>query len=234
MELPFRPAKGGRLFHDIIDQIQDAIFTARLVPGQKLPSERKLQKIFRVSRPTIREAVRVVEARGLIHTQLGKNGGIIVNSNANNFLFDNFYLLIRSHLFSINDLAEFREKIEGDVVQSAAKKFNDPDLHQLKKILEDVKKYAAGKGKSIKQFIEADTTFHLKLCSIAGNPLYDQLLNAIYRSKNYYKRFYILKNEVIEENIQDLTDIFFAFSNGRSTDAKRLSKQHIRKFNLNY
>ncbi|MCP4551847.1 MAG: FadR family transcriptional regulator, partial [Bacteroidetes bacterium] len=145
MDVPFKPAKGIKLFQDIVEQIQDAIFTNRLIAGQKLPSERKLEKMFQASRPTIREAIRVIEDRGLIHTRIGKKGGIIVNSKTNNLLFDNFYLLIRSQNFSINDLAEFREKIEGEVVQTAAEKFNDLDIHQLKKVLEDVKKYSSRK-----------------------------------------------------------------------------------------
>ncbi|MCP4550795.1 MAG: FCD domain-containing protein, partial [Bacteroidetes bacterium] len=87
---------------------------------------------------------------------------------------------------SINDLAEFREKIEGEVVQTAAEKFNDLDIHQLKKVLEDVKKYSSRKSQSIKKFIESDTKFHLRLCMIAGNPIYNQILNAIYKSNGYY------------------------------------------------
>ncbi len=234
MDMPFKPAKAGKLFQDIIEQIQDAIFTKKLIAGQKLPSERKLEKMFQASRPTIREAIRVIEDRGLIHIELGKKGGIIVNSKTNSILFNNFFLLIRSQNFSINDLAEFREKIEGEVVQTAAQKFSDLDIYQLKKILENVKKYSSRKSQSITKFIEADTKFHLKLCMIADNPIYDQLLNAIYKSNEYYKRFFILKSDVMEENLQDLIDIFFAFSNRQSQIAKKLSENHIRKFNLNY
>ncbi len=64
MDLPFRPATGVRVYQDIVEQIQDAIFSGQLKVGQKLPSERELQKILQASRPTVREAIRVIEDRG--------------------------------------------------------------------------------------------------------------------------------------------------------------------------
>ncbi len=234
MNLPFRPAKRVRVFQDIAEQIQDAIFSGQFVVGQKLPSERDLQKILKASRPAVREALRVIENRGLIQIKLGRDGGIFVKSNKIDTLSDSFDILIRSQNFSLDHLAEFREQLEGEIVQIAVNKSNDSDINQLEKLIAEAKECSSRTKKSIQKFIEADTRFHLKLSMIAGNPLYIYMLNAIYNMNSYFERFFKVKNSIIDENLQDLTDIMDAVTDRQPGKAKIISINHIRKFNLNY
>ncbi len=71
----FQKAKQNRIFQDVVDQIQEAILQGRLKAGNKLPSERELQEIFQTSRGTLREALRVLEQKGLITIKTGVSGG---------------------------------------------------------------------------------------------------------------------------------------------------------------
>ncbi len=230
----FKPVKQVKIFQTIVEQIQDAIFSSHLKPGEKLPSERQLQTIFKAGRPAVREALRVIENRGFITINLGKQGGAVVTSKKVNPLINQFELLTRSQQFSLNHIAEFREQLEGEIAQIAVDKSSDKDLHHLNDTIEKAKAYSTHKKNSIKKFIEMDTKFHLRISLITGNKLYTHMLSAMYSLNSYYKRFYKPNTDIMDENLEDLTQIFAAFSNRESAKAKTLSQRHIRKFNTNY
>ena len=76
----FKVAKSTKVFQNVVDQIQEAILDGRLKIGQSLPSERELKEMFGISRGTLREALRVLEQKGLIEIRLGVGGGSIVTA----------------------------------------------------------------------------------------------------------------------------------------------------------
>lgn len=71
----FTAAQRVRSFEDIIAQVRDAVAEGRLRPGERLPSERALAESFGVSRATLREALRSLEALGVVEIRLGATGG---------------------------------------------------------------------------------------------------------------------------------------------------------------
>ena len=62
----FRVARQNRIFRDVVEQIQEAIIQGRLKVGDRLPAERELKEMLQTSRGTLREALRVLEQKGLI------------------------------------------------------------------------------------------------------------------------------------------------------------------------
>jgi DNA-binding FadR family transcriptional regulator len=69
-----------RSFEDVVEQIRASILTGTLPIGERLPSERELAEMFGVSRPTLREALRALEAVGLLDIRLGSQGGAFAGS----------------------------------------------------------------------------------------------------------------------------------------------------------
>ena len=65
----------SRSFDDVLEQLREAILSGRIRPGDRLPGERQLCESFGVGRPTLREALRSLEATGLIEVRPGKGGG---------------------------------------------------------------------------------------------------------------------------------------------------------------
>ncbi|MBW1690803.1 MAG: FadR family transcriptional regulator [Deltaproteobacteria bacterium] len=57
---PFTPLKKKRLYEEVAEQIKQPIFTGQLEPGDRLPSERDLCKLFKVGRPTVSESLRTL------------------------------------------------------------------------------------------------------------------------------------------------------------------------------
>jgi DNA-binding FadR family transcriptional regulator len=71
----FVKARRVRSFDDVVDQVRAAIFDGSILAGERLPSERELAEQFGVSRATLREALRALEAVGLIEIRVGAHGG---------------------------------------------------------------------------------------------------------------------------------------------------------------
>ena len=71
----FQAAKQTKVFQNVVTQIEEAILDGRLKTGDTLPSERQLKELFSISRGTLREALRVLEQKGLIEIKPGVGGG---------------------------------------------------------------------------------------------------------------------------------------------------------------
>lgn len=74
----FTPVAAGRISAEIVEQIKGAILAGDIPPGDRLPAERELAEQFGVSRVTVRDALRILEASGLIEIRVGARGGAIV------------------------------------------------------------------------------------------------------------------------------------------------------------
>src|SRR5690242_3941549 len=74
----FKQVKQNKAYQDVVVQIQEAIIAGSIKPGSQLPAERELKEQFGISRGTLREALRVLEQKGLIEIRTGVAGGSIV------------------------------------------------------------------------------------------------------------------------------------------------------------
>src|SRR5688572_15508990 len=84
----FQPVPQRRAFEEIFFQIENAILEGRLGVGDRLPPERELAEIFQVSRPSVREALRVLETLGVLSSRrgTGADSGSIVSAGGDNGL----------------------------------------------------------------------------------------------------------------------------------------------------
>ena len=228
----FQQVKQNRVFQDVVDQIQEAILQGKIMPGSRLPAERELTDIFKASRGTLREALRVLEQKGLISIKTGVKGGAVVNTLTTHPVSESLDLLIRYQRVSLRDLAEFREGVEGMVAAMAAKRASKEDLHSLKGLLKEA-------GVCLKQgtpgweaFIRIDNQIHMTLAKMAGNPVYESVLRTVYdHIHRYFDRFLPREEEVILENYKDLKEIVKAVEERRAEKASRLVQDHVSRFN---
>ena len=219
-------------FQDVVDQIQEAIISGKIEVGEKLPPERELKDMLQTSRSTIREALRVLEQKGLIEIKLGMGGGAIVKTVSSDQVTESLDLLIKSQNVSLNHLAEFRERVEGDVAELAAERVTDEDILNLKALLEDAKKYVDMGVDHVTDFWEADKILHLAIADISGNPIYISICKTIhYNIIHYLMKYLPMKINVIEENYKDLCDIVESVELGNSEAARNYAKEHVRRFN---
>ncbi len=228
----FQQAKQNRIFQDVINQIQEAILQGRLKAGDKLPAERELKEMFHTSRGTLREALRVLEQKGLITIKTGVRGGAFVKAVSTHQVSESLDLLIRYQKLSLEDLAEFREGVEGMVTSLAAGRAKKKDIEHLKYLLKQAKIHLDEGVSHWDDFISIDNALHMALAHITGNLMYQSVLQTVHDNINkYYDKFLTKEEEIMRENYRDLCGIVEAVEDGQAAKARRLAQDHVNRFN---
>ena len=228
----FQAAKQTKVFQDVVEQIQEAILDGRLTTGQTLPAERELKEMFSISRGTLREALRVLEQKGLIEIKLGVGGGSVVKAVDTDQISESLGLLIRSQQVSLNHLAQFREDVEGIVAAHAAKNHAAEDIRKLKDLLHNASKCVKRGTSQRNAFIDIDKQIHMTMAQITGNPVYITVLNSIHDNiHRYYDKFLSMDKPELAENYNDLCDLVGAIENSDPATARKVAKQHVKRFN---
>lgn len=118
---------------DVIEQqLEFLILEGTLRPGEKLPPERELAKQFDVSRPSLREAIQRLEAKGLLLRRQG--GGTFVQSSLWQSFSDPLVELLSDHPESQYDLLETRHALEGIAAYYAALRSTDEDKERIREL----------------------------------------------------------------------------------------------------
>jgi DNA-binding FadR family transcriptional regulator len=227
----FRAARQSRIFQDVVEQIQEAILRGEFQPGDKLPAERELKEMFQTSRGTLREALRVLEQKGLIEIRLGVNGGAVVRASMDQPLTESLGLMLRLQEISLTHLHEFREEIEGAVTATAARQATAEDIQNLEQLVDNAARCVAKGTAAWDDFLRADKRFHQTLARITRNPIYIYMYNVVHDNiQPYYDRFLPADPELMRENHQDLRDILDAVRAGTVALARKRAQAHVRRF----
>jgi DNA-binding FadR family transcriptional regulator len=125
-----------KAYEQVADQLRELILAGEIAPSQRLPNEAALATQFGVSRPTIREALRVLSAQALIRTTKGSSGGSFVTlptvDHISEFLSSNINLLSQSMDVSLDEFLEVREMLEVPAARLAARRHGQEDLELLR------------------------------------------------------------------------------------------------------
>ncbi len=164
----------------IAQAIRDAIISGRLIVDERLPSESELADQFKVSRPTVREALKRLAAQSLIRTQRGASGGAFVNRLS----FEDAYsqqvttstLLLSMNAVSFDTACEARYALERACAALSAQRRT---ADQLATMRAEIFRQAQP-GLTDEAFCASDVAFHRALVDGAGNPVLSyQLAGAV-------------------------------------------------------
>ncbi|NLT06016.1 MAG: FadR family transcriptional regulator [Solirubrobacterales bacterium] len=165
----FTPVGPRRTFEGAVEQIAERIRLGDFVAGDRLPSERELAAALRISRPTLREAVRVLADAGVLEVRTGSGGGIFVRSD---------YVpldLLRSksdlRLGEVAGVLEARRMIEPRVAELAALNAREEDFARMQQTI-DAQQELLAAGDVLDnedRFLQLDTRFHLHMARATGN-----------------------------------------------------------------
>src|SRR5512134_1163634 len=151
---PVEPIKSTRIYEEIVRQVKDLIAQGRLKSGDQLPPERDLAEKFRVSRTSVREALRALQGRGLIEIRAGE--GAFVRDVSVETLIEPLALVILPHREAVGELFEARRLIEPSIAALAARRATREEIAEMDRILEDQAKEVA-QGRT---GMSPDSAFH--------------------------------------------------------------------------
>lgn len=173
----FQPHKSRRAFEDISEQIRQAILSNQLSQGDRLPSERDLAEQFQVGRISIREALRNLEAIGLIQIRKGSKGGAFVEvadpTNTASLIMDRLQLEGTTH----EQMIEARIGLERAVTEAAVRAADDRDLDRLQKDVERSKAIIESPLERVA--IQHLTRFHILVAEASHNLPYVMFVRSI-------------------------------------------------------
>jgi DNA-binding FadR family transcriptional regulator len=231
MNFAFEKTKPVRIFQNVVDQIQTAIIDGRLQPGDTLPAEMKLKDMFETSRGTIREALRVLEQKGLVDIKTGVGGGAVVKTVDTRTLSEGLDLLIQCRKVSSAQICEFREGVEGMVAALAAERATKKDIKRLQSLIEKAEQFFKGPDNDWQKFVKIDVQVHIAIAEIAKNPVFSAVLHMVHEDiLGISDRFALKGEKVLRENYKDLCEIVQAIGSRKADDAKALAREHVRKF----
>jgi GntR family transcriptional repressor for pyruvate dehydrogenase complex len=139
---------------DVAEQIRAQIATGRLKPGDMLPSETALLDLFKVARPTMREALRVLESDGLVKIERGIKGGARVQEPEVDRLARRVGLHLQLRGADLRDLMQAQVIIQPGLVALAAAARTDDDLADLRRLVDRVEACT-----NMREFAEAAAAF---------------------------------------------------------------------------
>jgi GntR family transcriptional repressor for pyruvate dehydrogenase complex len=200
----FRPARMRRTFEDVIEQIAEAIHAGDLQSGDRLPSERTLATVMQISRPTLREAIRVLSEAGIVDVKPGPGGGMFVCSD--HVPAEVLHKGVEFRISEFANLLEARRLLEPRVAQLAALRATESDFQAMQKTI-DLEREVPNH----ERFVQLDIRFHVAIARATQNETVLGLMRTLLRrleiAMHYALRSPDDRDEAIELHVRTLKAI---------------------------
>ncbi|MBF8185488.1 FadR family transcriptional regulator [Nonomuraea sp. K274] len=172
----FRPVSVDRISEVIVEQMRLLIREGKLVPGDRLPSERSLCERFGVSRVTVREALRVLEASGLVEIRVGARGGAFVTRPSSERVGKGLAELLTLAPMTALDVTEARMVVELGILPLVVERATEEDIAELR-VLVDQGLSALENGSYT---MAMSAAFHVRVASSVHNPAIEMLVHTFH------------------------------------------------------
>jgi GntR family transcriptional repressor for pyruvate dehydrogenase complex len=170
----FREIVRNPVYTQVAAQLREAILAGELRPGEPVPTERELAESFGVSRASVREALRALQAQGLI-TAAGSPTRSLVASTVDEPARDALVNLLRLNGVALDDLVDLRCVLESAAVRRAAGRRDPELLADARRALVDMNGGKVG----VEEFDDADVRFHVALARASGNEAMHLVMTAL-------------------------------------------------------
>ncbi len=173
MKASLKVVEKKRAYEDIVQQVISLIDGGKLKSGDQLPSERELTEIFKVSRTTVREAIRTLESMKLLQCRQGN--GTYVLATSEEALIQPLAAALFNAKDDIRDIFYIRKVIEPHVAELAAENATVEEIDELDEILRKQEACIVNGNNSV----ESDSAFHNLLASATKNRVMERLMIAL-------------------------------------------------------
>jgi DNA-binding FadR family transcriptional regulator len=168
---------------EIVAQIRSRLFSGALVPGDFLGSERELSREFGVSRVTMRDALRILEANGIIEVKVGKSGGVRVSHPNVDRIAESLAIQLKLSGIELGTIFEAQIGIQGQAARLAAIKATDEELALIEATVEAL---ASGTFEPA-EFVNRSQDLHVAVTRSSHN----EALTSMYQALSHLARPYM-------------------------------------------
>jgi GntR family transcriptional regulator, transcriptional repressor for pyruvate dehydrogenase complex len=228
------PAVRLRSLDDVVEKLRALLISGAVQPDQKLPSERALSQMLEVSRNTVREALRKLEAQGLVQIRVGGSGGAFFRSPDPRLVGSALSMLLTFQSVSEDDLHEYRSDFEQENAELAADRANPLERAELKTLL--------GKAKHIRddattdpmalwpQIERIDFRVHEILPVLTRNAVRMAISTGIHDAlQRSYDRL-VPTAESAHQLAGEIVELLEFLIAGKGVDARRSMAEHLRRW----
>jgi GntR family transcriptional repressor for pyruvate dehydrogenase complex len=225
----FEGVSRSPLYLQVAQRIREAILAGELGPGDPLPTERDLSESFGVSRASVREALRALQAQGLVLAG-GPPTRTVVVAGAGGHARDALVTLLRLNQVGVGDLMEFRSVLEAAALSAAARRRDGERLADARAALAEMRL----PGVAAEAFEEADVRFHVALVRASGNEAMHLVMQALREAVARHLLDYLRAQPDLPATLARLVEeheaILAAVERGHPARAAELVRAHIRAF----
>jgi len=210
-----------KAYEDVVKQIRTLIVSGRLKRNDQLPTERELSETFKVSRATVREAIRTLEQMKLVQSRQGN--GTYVLASSEEALVQPLAAALFHEKDDILDIFAIRKTIEPYVAQLAAQNATLQDIKEMEKIMRQQAEYIE-RGESI---VESDAFFHSLVAKAAKNRVMERLLLALVDLLGETREKYLEDDVRAKKSLEGHQRVLSAVKNGDCAAARKSMLRHL-------
>ena len=217
----FKPVKKTRIHEEIVFKIKDMIEQGKLKTGDQLPTERELAQAFKVSRPSVREALRALESQGFLVSRQGD--GTYVSQQPIELLIEPFASVILKEKFDQLELVEMRRLIEPQLAYLAAERATPAEIAEMEQLLDIQEQELANSEHGP----TPEKTLHDILFKAAKNKILISIMDSLMDSLAESRDKYLQLEGRPQKSLARHKDILAAIKTGDGELAANMMREHL-------
>ena len=211
------------LYEIIVSQIQNLIEGGKLKPGDKLPTDRELADAFKVSRHTVREAIRALENKNILKSRVGSGTFVVLDEEQE--LNEVLVKYVARERDRLSEVFQLRLMLEPQIASLAAQNATEADIVALESIVSEQENLIS-EGDS-DRWVELDNEFHLTIARAAGNSLLARVVELIMSLLSVCRAEVYQSRKRIESSTKKHREIVMAISDRNTDEAAETIITHI-------
>jgi len=217
----FKPVKKTRIHEEIVFKIKDMIKQGTLKTGDQLPTERELAEAFKVSRPSVREALRALESQGFLVSRQGD--GTYVTQQPIELLIEPFASVILKEKFDQLELFEMRRLIEPQLAYLAAERATPAEIAEMEQSLTLQEQELTGS----EPLPTPEKTIHDLIFQAARNKILLSIMESLMDSLAESRDRYLQIEDRPEKSLARHGNILTAIKAGNGELAADIMREHL-------
>jgi GntR family transcriptional repressor for pyruvate dehydrogenase complex len=217
----FKPVKKTRIHEEIVFKIKDMIEQGKLITGDQLPTERELAEAFKVSRPSVREALRALESQGFLVSRQGD--GTYVSQQPIELLIEPFASVILKEKYDQLELFEMRRLMEPQLAYLAAERATPAEIAEMEQLV-NVQEQELN---SDEPGPTPEKTIHDLLFKAAKNKILISIMDSLMDSLAESRDKYLQLEGRPQKSLARHRDILAAVKIGDGELAAKIMREHL-------